>query len=173
MIPQQAAQWAREAQARTGVSTLAAALALAVAGPESGWDPGAIGDYMIGGRIVPRGTPGAIPTSFGLTQLHTDAGGDGGGLGNGYPAELLLDPVQNLSIAMREIQARLNEGATAYGALQPWSARPQAMGLVDAALAALGEPGADFPRGMELDGAAAGLLMLLGIAAIVVLTTGG
>ena len=61
MIPQQAIIDAKTAQAQTGASDLAAALALAVAGPESGWDASDPGDYMLNGRLVPQGTPGAIP----------------------------------------------------------------------------------------------------------------
>ena len=44
MIPSIAIAWTREAQRQTGASDLAAALALAVAGPESGYNPNAVGD---------------------------------------------------------------------------------------------------------------------------------
>src|SRR5437879_9617571 len=88
MIPPNVAQWALQAQQQTGVSDLAAALALSTAGPESSYNPNAVGD---------RGT------SYGLTQLHTP-----GGIGDGHSPVELLDPVQNLAIAMREIQRRMN-----------------------------------------------------------------
>lgn len=166
MIPSQSIVDTRAAQQRTGASDLAAALALALAGPESSYRADARGDYMLGGQIVPAGTPGAIPTSFGYTQLHTDAGGDGGGLGNGYSVEQLLDPVTNFSIAMTEIQRRLDAGADAYGALAPWSTRDQAMGLLPEAAAALG---GNIPRGIAAEGGSLAAFAALAIAAIVLL----
>ncbi|MGE5619049.1 MAG: transglycosylase SLT domain-containing protein [Sphingomonadaceae bacterium] len=148
-IPAMAIAWAREAQAQTGASDLAAALALAIAGPESGYNPSAVGDNG---------------SSFGLTQLHNNNLGDGGGLGNGYPESVLLHPAQNLAIAMRYIQSRLDAGATPYEAISPWSTRDAAMaGLPDAA-AALGASVAAPPAGAGADG-----LVLLALAALVII----
>jgi Transglycosylase SLT domain len=138
-IPPEAAAAARSAQQQVGASDLAAALALAVAWPESGYNPNAEGDWMVGGRIVARGTPGAIPTSFGYTQLHTNAGGSGGGLGNGHSDAELKDPVTNFAIAERAIQARLDGGADELGAIGAWSTRHTAIGIVGDAQQALGE----------------------------------
>ncbi len=167
MIPQQAVIDATAAQAQTGVSDLAAALALAVAGPETGYsyNPSEPGDYMLGGQIVLKETPGAIPTSWGYTQLHTNAGGDGGGVGNGHSVAELTNGVSNLAIAMAEIQRRLNAGDDAYGALEPWSTRDQAIAQLPEAQAALGS---DISRGIPgsgVDGAAIALAGILGLAA--------
>ena len=176
MIPPSAVLDARTAQAQTGASDTAAALALAVAGPESGWNPSDPGDYMLNGRIVPRGTPGAIPTSWGYTQLHTAGGGDGGGLGNGYTEGELTDGVTNFAIAMRNIQAALDNGAAPYDAIQPWSTRDTAIANLSAAEAALGAPiSGDITAGWSAGGSgsamsttakvvlAAGALVLLDI----------
>lgn len=167
-IPQQAVIDARAAQAQAGVSDLAAALALAVAGPETGYsyDPAIPGDYMADGQLVDRDTPGAVPTSFGYTQLHTNAGGDGGGVGNGHSTSELTDGVANFRIAMAEIQRRLNEGADPLGALAPWSTRSTAVAGLSEAQAALGS----IPRGMSEGGiGTVGVLVLVGIAALVLL----
>jgi hypothetical protein len=116
VIPDQVVAWGRTAQARAGASETAFLLALSVTGPESGFDPHAVGD---GG------------TSFGLTQLHW------GGLGTGFDAATLLDPVANLSIAMRALDARLRaNGGDAYDALQPWSTREAAWPIYQALAAA-------------------------------------
>ncbi|MCL4531694.1 MAG: hypothetical protein M1582_00625 [Actinobacteria bacterium] len=171
MIPASAVADARAAQAQTGASDTAAALALAVAGPETGYsyDPGAAGDYMLDGRIVPKGTPGAIPTSFGYTQLHTADGGDGGGLGDGYSTAQLLDPVQNFAIAMRNIQAALNNGATPYDAIQPWSTRDTAINGLSDALAALGAAPESAGAGGSTGARLSGGLVALGAGALVVI----
>lgn len=175
MIPAQTLSDARTAQAQAGVSDLAAALALAVAGPESGFNPGAKGDYMLGGRIVGRDTPGAVPTSFGYTQLHNADGGDGGGMGTGYPVSELTDGVANFAIAMRGIQDRLDAGADAYGAIQPWSTRDTAIGLLEGASAALGSaisveiPAVGNRESMSL---ATGLLLAFGALVILDLVGG-
>ena len=118
MIPMTAIDWARQAQQQTGASDLAAALALAIAGPESGYNPNAVGD---GG------------TSFGLLQFH-----QGGGLGDAYSASDLMDPVFNLAAGMRYIQSRLDAGASPYEAISPWSTRDAAMANLPEAAAALG-----------------------------------
>jgi hypothetical protein len=103
MIPMQAILDARQAQQRTGASDMAVALALSVAGPESSYNPLAVGDHG---------------TSYGYTQLHTT-----GGLGDGHAVAELLDGPSNLAIAERYIQARLDERARPVDALQPWSTR--------------------------------------------------
>ncbi len=156
MIPASAIADARAAQAQTGASDTAAALALSVAGPESGYNPSAIGDNG---------------TSFGFTQLH-----QGGGLGDGYTQDQLLDPVKNLAIAMGDIQASLNNGATPYEAIGPWSTRDTAIGNFDEALAALGAaPAATAGAGV---GGGAGLLsggvlaLAAGAAAVIWLVGG-
>ena len=123
MIPASVVADARAAQAQTGASDTAAALALAVAGPESGYNPNAVGDSG---------------SSFGLTQLHTNANGDGGGLGNGYSVSQLLDPVKNLAIAMGHIQGQLDNGATPLESIGAWSTRNTAIGALNEALEALG-----------------------------------
>jgi hypothetical protein len=122
VIPLAVMLWAREAQARTGASDMAAALALAVSGPESSYQADALGDWTLDGRLVSRGTPGAVPTSFGLTQLHTPVG-----LGDGHAIDELLDGSSNLAIAQAYIQARLDAGAQPIAALQPWSTRTAAL----------------------------------------------
>ena len=112
-IPSQVAAWAVAAQQQTGVSDLAAALALSTTGPDSSINPNAVGKA---GEI-------------GLTQLLPI-----GGLGAGYPSTTLYDPVQNLAIAMTAIQQRLNmSGGDTWFALQPWATRAADLaGLSDA-----------------------------------------
>ncbi len=169
MIPAQAAIDAKTAQIRTGASDLAAALALAGAGPESGWNPGAMGDYMLGGQIVGRNTPGAVATSFGYTQLHTSWGGDGGGLGNGHSLGELLDGPTNFAIAISYIQGRLDGGADGYSALSPWSARAAGMANLTEALEALGAaPAATIGTGISVAG-----WLIAGLALLVILEIGG
>lgn len=153
MIPTAAIAWAHQAQRQTGASDLAAALALALAGPESGYNPRAIGD---GGA------------SFGLMQFYTR-----GGLGDGHDPADLLDPVYNFRLGMSYIQARLNAGATPWEALQPWSTRDAALANLDLARTALsGASGESAAASAATDGAVA-LLFVLGLAAIVALTAGG
>jgi hypothetical protein len=143
-IPGAVVAWGRAAQAASGASETALELALAVTGPESGFDPAAVGD---GG------------TSFGLTQLHW------GGLGTGYDAATLLDPVRNLAIAMAAIDARLAaSGGDAYDALQPWSTR-EAAWPVYRALAASGV-GAGGGGGGGGGGGAATAVVALVVAAV-------
>lgn len=77
------------------------ALAIAIAQHESGLDPNAQGDWTIGGDpngvIVPAHTPGALPTSFGLFQLH-----EGGELGQLTPQQA-YNPALNASVALQNV----------------------------------------------------------------------
>ena len=113
------------ADARAGAGELWQ-LVLAIAQPESSWRVDAEGDFKLfrGGPIVPKGTPGAFPTSFGYTQMYTD-----GGLGNGYSAAELKDGPTNFRLAANAIRATLNGGGSVYDALQPWSTRDAAYAL--------------------------------------------
>ena len=112
-IPAQVASWAAQAQQQTGVSDLAAALALSTTGPESTFNPNATGRLGEQGltQIYPVAPPIPIP-----------------------PGTNLYDPVQNLAIAMTAIQQRLNmSGGDTSFALQPWSTRAADLaGLADA-----------------------------------------
>lgn len=83
---------------------------LAIAGPESSWNPGAIGD---GG------------TSFGYLQFHQE-----GGLGDGHAIADLLNGPYNMQAGAQYIRGRLASGASLWDALQPWSTRPAAMDLL-------------------------------------------
>jgi hypothetical protein len=72
-------------------------LALAAAKQESGLNPNSQGDWtMPNGKLVPAGTKGSRPTSFGLFQLH-----EGGELGN-MSARQAFDPIANAKIALAE-----------------------------------------------------------------------
>jgi hypothetical protein len=147
-IPGAVVAWGRAAQAASGASETALELALAVTGPESGFDPAAVGD---GG------------TSFGLTQLHW------GGLGTGYDAATLLDPVRNLAIAMAAIDARLAaSGGDAYDALQPWSTR-EAAWPVYRALAASGVGAGAAAGGGVAGGSTAVVALMVAAVALVLL----
>lgn len=100
------------ASAVSDANTADAGLALvllALAGPESGWNPGAVGD---GG------------CSLGYLQLNRC-----GGLGAGYSETELLDGVTNFGLGAAYIRERLATGASLYDALEPWSARPAAWAL--------------------------------------------
>jgi hypothetical protein len=150
-IPSNVVAWAQQAQQQTGVSDLAAALALSTVGPESSFDPNAVGDNG---------------SSFGLTQLHW------GGLGSGYSQAQLTDPVQNLSIAMLNIQASLNAtGGDTSAALQPWSTRSADLAGLAEAQSALGTAPAG---GLSLPFVGAGLspvlLLAVAIGAVIVLS---
>lgn len=149
LFPANLVTWAQQAQQATGVSLDAAAGALAVAVPESGGNPAAIGDNG---------------TSYGLTQLH-----QGGGLGDGYAVADLLDPVKNLSIAMANIQTSLNAGQTLYDALRPWSTRESAWPTVDDARASLGSAPTSTPFGSPVIG---GGLILAALVAAFLLVRG-
>ncbi len=101
-------------------------IVLAIAGPESGWDSQAKGDYKLawGGPLVDRNTPGAFPTSFGYTQFHVD-----GGLGTGIPVDRLLNGVENFRLAAEHIRADMALGKSLAEALWPWSTRDAAWEL--------------------------------------------
>jgi Lysozyme like domain len=53
-----------------GFSGSDALIAAAIALAESGGDPAATGDWTLNGKIVPKNTPGAYATSYGLWQIH-------------------------------------------------------------------------------------------------------
>lgn len=101
-------------------------IVLAIAGPESSWNADAKGDYKLyrGGPIVPKGTPGAQPYSFGYLQFYTD-----GGLGDGHSTANLLNGVYNMRLGASYIRSRLAGGASLYQALSPWSSRENAWAL--------------------------------------------
>lgn len=96
------------ADARAGAGELWQVV-LAIAGPESDWHSQAIGD---GG------------CSIGYLQMNMC-----GGLGSGISKDVLLDGPTNFRLGANYIRGRLNQGATLYDALQPWSARPAAWAL--------------------------------------------
>ncbi len=83
---------------------------LAIAGPESGWDPRAVGD---------------AGCSLGYLQMNRC-----GGLGVGHSEAELFDGVSNFRLGAEYIRGRLAGGATLWDALQPWSARPAAWALL-------------------------------------------
>lgn len=119
-IPAQAVADARAGAARAGYPDLWPLL-LAVAGPESNWNPQPPG-YNDDG------------SSFGYLQLHV--GGisplfPGAGLGDGHAAAELLDGPTNFAIGAKIIGDRLAAGASLADALQPWSTRPAALALYD------------------------------------------
>ena len=114
---------------------------LAIAGPESGWNPGAEGDCKLyrGGPLVPCGTPGATPYSFGYLQFYTD-----GGLGDGHSPATLKDGTTNMRLGAEYIRSRLGQGASLYAALSPWSTRDAAWALYQR-IQAEGIAGVDAP----------------------------
>lgn len=83
---------------------------VALAKPESGYNPRAVGD---GG------------CSLGYLQFNQC-----GGLGAGHPDEELLDGPSNMRLGAQYIRGRLNGGASLWDALQPWSTRSQAWELL-------------------------------------------
>lgn len=127
-VPVNIIQWA---QAASGNSDVQAAL-IVVSYYESSWNPNAIGDNG---------------TSFGLMQMH-----QGGGLGDGYTQEQLLDGPTNFRLAAQYIEGRLSQGANLYDALQPWTTRDLA-----------------WPKIQEIRGSGAGfkVLPLLIVAGII------
>lgn len=78
---------------------LATATAIAIA--ESGGDPTIQGDWTLDGKIVPKGTPGAVATSIGLWQIHFTVHPE-------YDPQSLLDPQYNASAAFDLFTARGN-----------------------------------------------------------------
>lgn len=69
--------------------------AVAIAYAESSGDPKAEGDWMVNGKLVPKGTQGAEATSYGLFQIHWTVHRDS------YVAEPseLFDPQRNANYA--------------------------------------------------------------------------
>lgn len=102
---------------------------LAIAGPESGWNPRARGDWTIDGVrwfTEAQAPAGAWPTSFGYLQMHTP-----GGLGDGHSIDELLDGPTNFRLGAEYIRYRLGMGSSLWDAMSPWSARPAAWALLE------------------------------------------
>ena len=66
--------------------------AAAIAIAESGGNAQALGDYMLNGQIVADKTPGSIPTSIGLWQIHYTVHPE-------FDQNMLTDPQYNANAA--------------------------------------------------------------------------
>jgi hypothetical protein len=151
MIPDQVVAWGRAAQAAVGASETALEVALAVGGPESGFDPGAIG------RLGELGLDQIRPELWqGLADRLFGAGAS------------LLDPVVNLGTAMGIADARLAaSGGDAYDALQPWSTRDAAWPIYQGlASAGVGAGGGGAGGGALVAGSIVPLLVVAGLAIV-------
>lgn len=144
------------ADAGTAAPDLADVL-LALSGPESSWNPGAVGDDG---------------SSAGYLQLHQSgrsARYPSPGLGDGHPWASLFDGVTNYRIGAAAIRDRLaRNGGNLYDALGYWSTRETAWALlariraegVEPVGAATAGP-APASRNLAVLGVAAALLIVL------------
>lgn len=119
-IPALAVRDAQEGAARAGYPGVWQIL-LALAGPESGYNPRPPG-YNDDG------------SSFGYLQLHV--GGlsalfPGAGMGDGHATAELLDGPSNMAIGAAHVGAQLAAGRSVAEALAPWSTRPAALALLE------------------------------------------
>ena len=81
--------------------------AVAIALAESSGNPDAQGDYTLDGKIVSPGTQGAVPTSFGLWQIHLTVHPE-------FNGQNLFDPQTNANAAYSIYRAAGNS-------FHPWS----------------------------------------------------
>lgn len=118
---------------------------LAIAGPESGYNPRAVGDQGC---------------SKGYLQFNQC-----GGLGAGHSDSELLDGVSNFRLGAQYIRGRLNAGAGLYDALSPWSTRGAAWALYQR----MQSEGIEGAGSVPAVGGSGPNWLLVGIAAVIVL----
>ena len=118
-------------------------LALACGWIESGLNATEDGDWTLNGVLVEPNTEGAVPTSFGLYQLHM-----GGELGNLTPAQA-KNPTTNAVIALGTFAVMARQTGLTGGALAAAAQRPAnpARYALDVDVVILQIVGGRFPEG--------------------------